>query len=207
MCRVFLSSALYCWIVRNKRLSETKKPNIRVDNLIYDMCFYECSYGLRFFCSDTELKHFFTFLNCLTVQSTGQSFVLEKDKLNPKLPPMPVRVLYSWVIALYECEDVWRIERLVLCGYIKIRFTICHDDVRSEFWPVPSLLQKLAARLPKTREAREVSHNCLCPPGKFLTFHRIHHTHPHVSLTLWLTDLTSHNSTSVVCATGCIDGP
>ncbi|AWP14445.1 Hypothetical protein SMAX5B_008665 [Scophthalmus maximus] len=26
--------------------------------------------------------------------------------------------------------------------------------------------EKLAARLPKTREAREVSHNCLCPPAR-----------------------------------------
>lgn len=29
-------------------------------------------------------------------------------------------------------------------------------------------MQKLAARLPKTREAREAPHSCLCPPGKFL---------------------------------------
>ncbi|TDH00978.1 hypothetical protein EPR50_G00175390 [Perca flavescens] len=28
--------------------------------------------------------------------------------------------------------------------------------------------EKLAARLPKTREAREAPHSCLCPPGKFL---------------------------------------
>ncbi|XP_019215592.1 collagen alpha-1(XIII) chain isoform X2 [Oreochromis niloticus] len=27
------------------------------------------------------------------------------------------------------------------------------------------LEEKLAARLPKTRDAREVSHSCLCPPG------------------------------------------
>ncbi|KAK9542013.1 hypothetical protein VZT92_002016 [Zoarces viviparus] len=31
------------------------------------------------------------------------------------------------------------------------------------------LEEKLAARLPKTRESREASHSCLCPPGKFLT--------------------------------------
>lgn len=31
---------------------------------------------------------------------------------------------------------------------------------------VPSVLQKLAERLPKAREVREAPHSCLCPPGK-----------------------------------------
>ncbi|KAF7667871.1 hypothetical protein LDENG_00040780 [Lucifuga dentata] len=33
------------------------------------------------------------------------------------------------------------------------------------------LEEKLAARLPKTRDVREAPHSCLCPPGKSLTLH------------------------------------
>ncbi|KAM7408082.1 hypothetical protein PAMA_001979 [Pampus argenteus] len=44
------------------------------------------------------------------------------------------------------------------------------------------LEEKLAARLPKTREVREAPHSCLCPPGEFLNPQPIS-THFSLSLT------------------------
>ena len=66
-----------------------------------------------------------------------------------------------------------------------------NDDMvsmRSDTLFLFSFVQKLATRLPKTREVREAPHNCLCPPGKILTLHTF--IHPHVPYFLLLTDHT-----------------